>query len=449
MSKFLFKEFEEVSSSAWKQKIQVDLKGADYNETLLWNSNEGITVKPFYHNDDTTVNTSISKNNWKIAQLIEVSTPKESNKKALDVISKGVESIVFKITTEINIYELLKGIDSNVIEFQFQFNMLSPAMVEALIQLNLPHCFLNIDIIGNLAKTGNWYTSLKDDFQFIKNLVTKYPHKNILCVDTTVYQNAGASITQQLAYAISHANEYFNNFKDGILPQIQFITATSGNYFFEIAKIKALKLLFQTISEAYTTENTNCSILSFPSNRNKTIYDYNVNMLRSTTECMSAILGGTNTICNLPYDHIYHDANEFGDRVARNQLLILKHESAFDAVENPADGAYYIESLTNQLAEKALEIFKLIENGGGFLKQLKEGTIQRKIKESALKEQDQFDKGTLILLGTNKYPNTLDLMKNNLEKHPFVEKIARKTLIAPITARRLAEKLDKNRLEQE
>jgi len=449
MSKFLFKEFEEVSSSAWKQKIQVDLKGADYNDTLLWNSNEGITVKPFYHNDEATINTNLPKNNWKVAQLIDVNSSEDSNKKALDAISKGVESIVFKITTEINIKELLKGIDSNTIEFQFQFSMLSATMAEALIQLNLPHCFLNIDIIGNLAKTGNWHTSLKDDFKFIKNLVAKYPHKNILCVDTTIYQNAGATITQQLAYAIAHANEYFNNFKDGILPQIQFITATSGNYFFEIAKIRALKLLFKTITEAYATKNTSCTVLSFPSNRNKTIYDYNVNLLRSTTECMSTILGGANTICNLPYDHIYHHANEFGDRIARNQLLVLKHESAFDVVENPADGTYYIESLTNQLAEKALAIFKLIENGGGFLKQLKDGTIQRKIKESALKEQEQFDQGALVLLGTNKHPNTLDLMKNDLEKHPFVERIERKTLIAPITARRLAEKSDKNRLEQE
>ena len=448
MSKFLFKEFEEVSSTAWKQKIQVDLKGADYNETLLWKSNEGITVKPFYHKDASIVDINIPKNSWKVAQLIEVTTATDSNTKAIDAISKGVESLVFEINNEININELLSNINTNSIEFQFKFNLLSPQMSEELIQLNLPHCFLNIDIIGNLAQTGNWYTSLKEDFQFIKALVAKYPNKNILSIDTTVYQNAGASITQQLAYAIAHANEYFNNFKDGVLPKIQFITATSGNYFFEIAKIRALKLLFQTITEVYNV-NDNCSILSFPSYRNKTIYDYNVNLLRSTTECMSVILGGTNTVCNLPYDYIYHNTNEFGDRIARNQLLVLKHESAFDSVENPSDGSYYIETITQQLADKALDIFKLIEAGGGFLKQLKEGTIQRKIKESATKEQEQFDNGTLVLLGTNKHPNEKDKMKHDLEKHPFAEKIARKTLIAPITSRRLAEKTDKARLEQE
>jgi methylmalonyl-CoA mutase len=449
MSNFLFNEFENISASAWKQQIQADLKGADYNDTLLWKTNEGITVKPFYHKDTNSDTANISNNNWKIAQLIDVTSASEGNKNAIEAIVKGAESIVFIIKSEIDITELLANIDLTTIELQFKFKLLSSKMTEDLIQLNIPNCYLNIDIIGHLAQTGNWYSSLKEDFKFIKDLIKVYPDRNILSVDTTVYQNAGATITQQLAYAMAHANEYFNNFKDGVLPQIQFITATGGNYFFEIAKIRALKLLFKTLMEAYNSEHYDCSILSYPSNRNKTIYDYNVNLLRTTTECMSAILGGTNTICNLPYDHIYHNSNDFGDRIARNQLLVLKNESAFNVVDNPADGTYYIETLTQQLYEKALDIFKQIESGGGFLAQLKEGTIQRKIKESNLKEQEQFDEGTLVLLGTNKHPNTTDKMKNELEKHPFVNRISRKTLIAPITARRISENSDKNRLEQE
>ncbi|PHS05463.1 MAG: methylmalonyl-CoA mutase [Kordia sp.] len=449
MSNFLFKEFEEVSSSAWKQQIQVDLKGADYNDTLLWTTNEGITVKPFYHKDANITTPEISKNNWSIAQLIKVIAASDGNKNAIEAIDKGAEAIVFEISTELNIHDLLLNIDTKTIELQFKFKLLNLQMAEGLIQLNLPKCYLNIDIIGNLALTGNWYSSLKEDFQFIKTLIAKYPKNHIISVDTAIYQNAGATVTQQLAYAIAHTNEYFNNFKDAVLPKIQFITATGGNYFFEIAKIRALKLLFKTITEAYNTDKTECTILSYPSCRNKTIYDYNVNMLRSTTECMSVILGGANTICNLPYDHIYHNSNEFGNRIARNQLLVLKHESAFTSVNNPSDGAYYIESITHQFAENALEIFKLIESGGGFLAQLKEGTIQRKIKESGLKEQEQFDNGSLVLLGTNKYPNEKDKMKHELEKQPFVIREARKTLIAPITPRRLSEKSDKERLEQE
>jgi methylmalonyl-CoA mutase len=172
-------------------------------------------------------------------------------------------------------------------------------------------------------------------------------------------------------------------------------------------------------------------------------------MLRSTTECMSAILGGADTIINMPYDALYHKDNEFGDRIARNQLLILKHESYFDKVSNPADGAYYIETLTEQLAEKALLLFKEIEEKGGFITQLIEGKIQKKISESAAKEQELFDTGKEVLLGTNKYPNKNDKMKHDLELFPFVKQNPRKTLIVPIIEKRLAEKMEQERLSQE
>jgi len=190
-------------------------------------------------------------------------------------------------------------------------------------------------------------------------------------------------------------------------------------------------------------------LLVIPTKRNKTIYDYNVNMLRTTTECMSAILGGADVISNLPYDSLYHKDNEFGDRIARNQLLILKNESYFDKVNNPADGSYYIESLTQQLAEKSLALFKDIELNGGFLKQLNDGIIKRKIQENADKEQELFDSGKEILLGTNKYPNQKDLMKNDLELFPFVKTKPRKTLIVPIIEKRLAEKSEQERLSNE
>jgi methylmalonyl-CoA mutase len=172
-------------------------------------------------------------------------------------------------------------------------------------------------------------------------------------------------------------------------------------------------------------------------------------MLRTTTESMSAIFGGANTICNLAYDSIYHKTNEFGERIARNQLLILKHESYFDKVDNPSNGSYYIENLTEQLAEKALQLFKDIESNGGFLKYLKEGNIQRKIKESATKEQEQFNTKDVILLGTNKHTNLKDKMKQELELYPFVKTNPRKTLIEPIIEHRLAEQIEQQRLKHE
>jgi methylmalonyl-CoA mutase len=164
---------------------------------------------------------------------------------------------------------------------------------------------------------------------------------------------------------------------------------------------------------------------------------------------MSAINGGADTICNLPYDAIYHKDNEFGDRIARNQLLILRNESYFGEVTNPADGAYYIETLTNQLAEKALHLFKNLEASGGFLKALKQHTIQKKIKEQATKDQQQFDKGELVLVGSNVYVNTKDTMKENIEIFPFLKSRTGKTLLEPILEKRLAETMEQKRLDNE
>ena len=242
--------------------------------------------------------------------------------------------------------------------------------------------------------------------------------------------------------------QYLNHLENKESLQVIFNVSVGTNYFFEIAKLRALRILWKTLASEYKI-TTDCHIFAFPTKRNKTLYDYNTNLLRTTTECMSAILGGANTINNVAYDAIYHKSNEFGNRISRNQLLILKHESYFDKVNNPADGTYYIENLTQQLAEKALNLFKDIERNGGFLKQLKEGIIQRKIKESAETEQNQFNNGEEILLGTNKHPNPNDKMSHELELYPFVKTNPRKTLVEPIIEKRLAETTEQNRLKTE
>ncbi len=460
MNKALFSEFDAVSSKQWKQKIQFDLKGADYNDTLIWKTNEGIPVKPFYHADDFKDLQNVSNTKatqWKICQSIFVADVEKSNLKALDVIQRGAESIQFILPSEdISIENLLKNIDLDSTALYFELQFLSEAFVKKLsaIPKNPANygegIHIQTDIIGNLAKTGNWLNNLNDDFKKFEAIIKRTSQ---LSVDVSLYQNAGATMVQQLAYALAHANEYLNytnsdSYQEKQSFNINFKISVGTNYFFEIAKLRALRKLWHTLALEYKT-NTNCYILATPTKRNKTLYDYNTNMLRTTTECMSAILGGANTICNLPFDAIYHKNNEFGERIARNQLLVLKHESYFDKVNNPSDGSYYIESLTNQLAEKALDLFKNIEANGGFLKQLKEGTIQRKIKESATKEQQQFDSGEDILLGTNKHPNVNDKMKNELELYPFVKTNQRKTLIEPIIEKRLAEQLEQKRLKIE
>lgn len=459
MSKLLFNEFSEVTSKQWKQKIQVDLKGADYNETLITHTLEGIDIKPFYHSKDIKEVPGFSENkSWRVTHRIKVVNEADANAKALELIENGVEAIDFVIPSEkTDLSGLLENIDTKKVALYFRPNFISVDFINKLNSFsNSSACeiFHSQDIINNLAKTGNWFDNLENDHDNFLNIVKAASvNIGILSADATLYQNAGANMVQQLAYTLAHANEYLNflsNHKllESLKVPFHFKVAIGNDYFMEIAKLRALKLLYATLAEEYGL-NADCYILAEPSKRNKTIYDYNVNMLRTTTESMSAILGGANAICNLPYDALYKKPNAFGDRISKNQLLILKHESYFDIVSNPVVGTYYIESLTTQLAEKALSLFKQIEKGGGFINQLKEHNIQRKIKENAAAEQELFTNGKRILVGTNKYENTRDRMKGSLEISPFPEKNMRKTIIEPILEKRLAEHLEKQRLESE
>ncbi|MBL4746871.1 MAG: methylmalonyl-CoA mutase subunit beta [Flavobacteriaceae bacterium] len=450
MSNSITNDFDTVSAAAWKQKIQVDLKGADYNKTLLTQTNEGITIKPFYHADDfekltiTTQNTDLN-----ICEKIWVSFEKKANKKALDVLNRGANSIKFTCTKHFDFTVLFHELLHKKIEFHFDFHFYDTDFILELSDfLSKETVFYNLDFIGHLAAKGNWIKNQPQDIEQLKKILTLRPRTNIISVNTAIYQNAGANTVQQVAYALAHANEYLSAFGGEIAPYIQFNNAIGSNYFFEIAKLRALRYLYPLICKEYQVE-TSTQLFCEPSLRNKTIYDYNVNMLRTTTECMSAILGGAQTISNQPYDHLFLKTNEFGERIARNQLVILKEESHFNNGQHLANDSYYIESITQQIATKALKLFKEIEKNGGFIKQLKQGTIQRKISENAKKEQAQFDDGSLVLLGSNKYPNPLDQMKNVVELSLFKKKQGHKTAITPIIGIRLAEASEKTRINTE
>ena len=457
MGKKLFDEFSEVSAKAWKQKIQYDLKGADYNDSLVWQSPEGIHVKPFYHADDLVTlkaSKTLPPQEWNVGQVIYAGNATMANEKALIAIGRGVECIAFTFPSEdIDIKKLFLGIDLQKIPVHLNMEFLSHRFIQSVVTYTKTskNVLYNVDIIGHLARSGNWYFNLKTDFDlFSKIIATDALH--VVQIDISLYENAGADINQQLGYAMAHAHEYLHYTAEigrlKNLKSILFNVAIGSNYFFEIAKLRAIRILWKTLAIEYGL-HMDCQISAMPSRRNKTIYDYNVNLLRTTMESMAGILGGANTFFNMPYDAIYHKDNEFGERIALNQLLLLKKESYFDKVTNPADGAYYIESLTTQLAEKGLQLFKKIERNGGFLKQLKAQNIQHEIKENALRQQRRFDSQEDILVGSNRFQNHNDKMKDDLEIHPFIKKNPRKTIIEPVVERRLAEASEKKRLDNE
>ncbi|GGE07732.1 methylmalonyl-CoA mutase subunit beta [Psychroflexus salis] len=449
MNKSLFSQFEAVSAKEWKQQIQVELKGADFNEKLVTKTEDGIDIKPFYHADDVEKFTHLQTSSWKICQAFEVTSETKTHT-IVDATQRGAEQIKLEVdSTSTPIEKLVLTLHEKQIQVYVTYKRVHFNELEATISKLSGKAIFVIDPIAKLARTGNWYTNQKTDFAFIKD-ASADANFNIT-LQLKHFQQAGATHVQQLAYALAQANEYLNLAEDKeFLNKIKAFyveVAVGGNYFFEIAKLRSLRVLLYSLLSEYHLEIP-IYIFTEPSNRNKTLYDYNVNMLRTTTECMSAILGGADVVCNQNYDAIYQNENEFANRISRNQLLILKNESYFDKVHNPADGSYYIEKITQQLQDKALAIFKDIEQGGGLIKQLFEGKIQKKIKEQETKEQEEFSVGDRKLVGTNAYENKDEKLSENFERNPFMETETRKTLIEPIVEKRLAEEVEKQRINQ-
>lgn len=439
MSDFFINEFPPSSSAAWKQKIQFELDGADYNKTLLTKTNEGITISPFYHLDTfEKVIIPLPKEDCKICIKINISTEETANIEALTAIDKGISAILFEASKPFNATLLFHGLVHKNVEFHFKFNFLEESFINKLALILADETvYFNIDIIGKLARTGNWYTSIKKDNSILLNLIKKNPDLFILSVDATIYQNAGANAVQQVAYALAHANEYLTIFGADIAKRIQFNFATGSNYFFEIAKIRAFRYLYNLVLSEYNTTAI-AKIYAEPSLRNKTLYGAAINTLRTTAESMSAILGGATTIAT----------NFTSYKFTQNQQPILNETRTFKNAQHIATDTYYIEYVTKQLAEKALTIFKDIEKSGGFLSQLKEGTIQRKIKENAQKEQQQFDTNELVLIGANKYPAQFD-SEEDIQVSTFLKGKSYKTLIIPLLPKRLSEKVEqKNRRDE-
>ncbi|MEX0274500.1 MAG: methylmalonyl-CoA mutase subunit beta [Flavobacteriaceae bacterium] len=449
----LFPEFSKVSAQQWKQQIQYDLKGADYNDTLVWESPEGIKVKPFYTIEDLPSHPMPSqKADWKIGHHIKVQGMDATRTMAQGLVAQGVESLVLEFPERTDMAMLLRELAPKV-PIHCKFGFLPGEDINTLLEVARDTdgpLYLNLDLLGQLTRTGNWFTNQALDHEQLEAMAQKVgngPLAGLLGVDMTHYQNAGAHTVQQLAYGLAHAHEYLAHFSERVpevlaLPMV-FHVAVGPHYFFEIAKLRALRLLWKNLCAAYDLE-TPCHIVAQPSLRNKTLYDFNMNMLRTTSECMAAVLGGADTICNSPYDTLFNAPNDFGDRIAKNQLLLLRHEAHLVAGQDPVQGTYYLESLVQQQAKKAWELFQQLEQGGGFLAQLKKGNIQRKIRESAQREQQLFDAQETILVGTNKYPNTEEKAQGSFGKKRRV-----KTLLEPIVKKRLAATTEQKRLENE
>ncbi|MDA9850276.1 methylmalonyl-CoA mutase family protein [Flavobacteriaceae bacterium] len=454
MSSNLFKEFDSISEKYWKQQIQFDLAGKDYNTEVNWTSDEGVNVKPFFTDKYKSTNNFFLPENWNISQEIYLNDEFKSNQEIKKLISQEVYDITIHIHKKnINLDLLFDDIDLTYLNIYFKIEDLSELILSKLddyAKENKSLFHLDHDLLGDYLTRGNWKTNYKQEVNRFKDILNKITHfKSVVQLKSTYFQEAGANIIQQISYSMCQANEYINLFGKTIIKQLNFEIAIGSNYFFEIAKIQAFRILWKTISNTYDLPINNVHVIAIPTTRNKTIYDYNNNIIRSTSECMAAILGGANSIKNFNYDSIYKNKNEFSSRISINQLLILKHECHIDKVKNPISGSYYISYLVDEFAKKSFNLFKELDCKSSFLDHLKNGTIQRKIKENSSKEQENYNSKLEILVGSNLYVNMDEKMKQQLETNPFPIRKSKKTLIEPLIKKRLAVESEKIRLDNE
>jgi methylmalonyl-CoA mutase len=456
----LFSDFSPVSTQEWMDKITADLKGADFEKKLVWRTNEGFKVKPFYRQEDleglkTTEGLpgqypyirGIKKddNTWFIRQDITVNDAAEANAKALDILNKGVDSLGFHIKAkELNaeyLDTLLKDICCECVELNFstcQRHTLQLAqLLVAYFQKKgyAPEKLkgsLNFDPISKMMQKGKDVSAVIATGKELVETLAAYPHFRCIAVNSVQLNNAGAYIYQELGYALAWGNEYLNQLVEAGVPaalaakKIKFNFGISSNYFMEIAKFRAARMLWADIVKQYAPKcprtdckNTGadgtcycaCKMVAHAetSNFNLTLFDAHVNLLRTQTEAMSAAIAGVNSITVSPFDKAYEIPDDFSERIARNQQLLLKEESHLNRIVDPAAGSYYIENLTVAIAQQAWDLFLAVEEAGGMLQAVKAGSIQEAVNQSNKARHEAVSKRKEILLGTNQYPNFNEL----------------------------------------
>lgn len=435
----LFGEFTPVSSEEWKNKIVEDLKGADYDKKMIWRTSEGFNVKPFYRKEDIKgVESSIpgefpytrgnrADNNWLIRQNMPTDDVEAANTDAKRFIEQGGTSIGFSIKGRMVsaefIAQLLNGIDAEQIELNFavcakrtvDFAQLLAEYYKAQgVDLQKVRGSIEYDPIGKELTRAKILDGYIDNIKSILEALADMPKMRCVAVGAINLCNSGAYITQELGYALAWGNEYLSALTEAGVPTdraakaIKFNFGISSNFFMEIAKFRAARTLWAKIVEQYNpTCKCACKMIihAATSMFNLTLFDPYVNMLRTQTEAMSAAIAGVESITVSPYDSVYETPTEFARRIAKNQQLILKHESHLDKVVDPAGGSYYIESLTRSIASEAWKLFLEVEAAGGFQKAVREGVVQKAINESGDNRRTALAKRREILLGTNQYPN--------------------------------------------
>lgn len=447
----LFSEFPPVSTEEWLEKVTTDLKGGDFEKKLVWKTNEGFKVQPFYRASDIEGLKSTdalpgefpflrgnkkSDNSWLVRQSIVVTDFKEANAKAVKLTEKGVDSFCFRIkgkdVNKENILTLIDGINPEAIEINFctcqkkSLELAEIVMAEyAAKNYNAEKVqgSINFDAINTILSKGKDVENWKEIAKALIETCAAFPKFRPISVNALSLNNAGSYIFQELGYALAWGNEYMNTLTemgvsaDVAAKAIKFNFGISSNYFMEIAKFRAARMLWAEIVKQYEPKcDCSCKMIAHAetSSFNLTLFDSHVNLLRTQTESMSAAIAGIHSMTVTPFDKAYAEPAEFSEHLARNQQLLLKEECHLDKVVDPSAGSYYIETLTASIAEQAWKLFTEVENAGGMLEAAHAGTVQDSINASNTARHEAAAKRREILLGTNQFPNFTELADGKL-----------------------------------
>lgn len=469
-SEKLFTEFPPVPTEKWEEVITADLKGADYERKLVWKTGEGFNVRPYYRAENLEgikflgsqagefpyVRGTHAHNRWRVHQTVSVVCPKEANAEALKILNAGVDSLGFCIASAdfsaADLDMLLKDICIPAVEITFCGEkmanvaelVLAKVEKEGIAKEDVRIAFCIDPLVKGLSSKGDFCSPNGEKcIARIVELIHKtkeYKHVRIVTVAGQTFGNSGSTIVEELAFTLSAGHDYLVRLTDAGLDvdaaarKLRFSFSVSSNYFMEIAKFRAARMLWANIVKGYgPAKNCACKmhIHAETSRWNQTVYDPYVNMLRGTTEAMSATIAGVHSLEVTPFDTSFENPTEFSKRIARNVELLLKNESHFDQVVDPAGGSYYVENLTQSIAAEAWKLFLEIEQKGGYTEAYKAGLIVERIKASAAAKDKNIATRRQTLLGANQYPNFTEVAGKEITDESVTRKQAEGNVLVP------------------
>ncbi|MER0438195.1 methylmalonyl-CoA mutase subunit beta [Emticicia sp. W12TSBA100-4] len=449
MEQKLFTEFPEITKNDWIAQVTKDLKGKNFDDTLVWHSLDNFDIQPYYAKEDLSdlplsAIQAAQKNkktgSWQNRPSVKYTNERETNSLIINYLQRGADAVnidfLNKDINQVDLVKLLNNIklsDTPIFFTTLQGTELLTNLAKFVHYL--PKGGLQVDVIANsFSKTSSEGDKLT--WECTKKVMIEteqFPNFQALIVSSHVFHNAGANAVQELAFTIAAAVENLDKLTDlglsaeQVINKLEFSVSVGTNYFVEIAKLRALRYLWSKILESYDCHSLiiNCQIHCQTSSFYDSTLSPYTNMLRATTEAMSAVMGGCDALTVLAYDTVIGEQNsELGERIARNVSILMREEAHLDKTIDPSAGSYYIENLTNQLSVAAWKLFQQVEGLGGISAAFEKGFIKDEINRSFEAKVRNLQDGK-VMVGVNKFrvepENESKVVKNSTESAIYLE----------------------------